>query len=154
MHYEKIQFSSLVLETFQPWNRRSEWILRPEWRGLMMDSTLANSVLASGQSNSRPRLRRAASWEGECGHHMSHGSVKHCRIVPSTLNGNISLGQHSMVLHMELQHALPKAWVCVCARVNLRRGAGSVESSCVPSFQLVVTSPNRTGSHALLIQSP
>lgn len=30
----------------------------------------------------------------------------------------------------------------------------SVASSCVLCIQLVVTSPNRTGSHALLIQSP
>lgn len=44
-------------------------------------------------------LRRA------CGRHMSHGSVQRCWIAPPTLNGNASLGQRSMVLHMELQHA-------------------------------------------------
>lgn len=101
-----------------------------------------------------PQPRRVVSWEGECCRHMSHGFVKRCRIVPPTLNDNVSLGRHSMVLHMELQHALSKVCVCVCARINLRWRAASVQSSCVSSIQLVVTSPNRTGSHALLIQSP
>lgn len=89
---------------------------------------------------------------------MSHDSVKHCWMVLSTLNGNVSLGQRSMALHMELQHAHRKVvlGVCMVCPVDVCvRGLGqSVESRCVVSFQLVVTSPNRTGSHALLIQSP
>lgn len=35
---------------------------------------------------------------------MSHDFVEHCCMVLSTLNGNVSLGQRSMTLHMELQH--------------------------------------------------
>lgn len=56
------------------------------------------------------------------GHHMSHDSVKHSCMVLSTLNGNVSLGQRSMTLHMELQHAHQKLCLslygvlhlCVC----------------------------------------
>lgn len=41
--------------------------------------------------------------------------------------------------------------ICACA---LAQTVARVESSCALCIQLVVTSPNRTGSHALLIQSP
>lgn len=92
---------------------------------------------------------------------MSHGCIEHCWIVPPTLNGNASLGQHSMGLHMEVQHVRVcghsshvYVCVCVCAHVVLGRRVASVASSCVLCVQLLVTSPNRTGSHALLIQSP
>lgn len=119
------------------------------------------SVGIGTDSNSRLWSRSVVSPRRVCGHHMSHGCIEHCWIVPPTLNGNASLGQHSMGLHMEVQHVRVcghsshvYVCVCVCAHVVLGRRVASVASSCVLCVQLLVTSPNRTGSHALLIQSP
>lgn len=127
------------------------------WRGLVMDGTTANCCLAPGRRTSTASRGREDMCVYVCVCVEARVAAR-CWVAPTTLNGNASLGA---ALHGPTDGGryvcVVTPAVCVCVCVVLGR---SMTSSCGLAVQLPppppppLTSPDRTGSHALLIQSP
>lgn len=135
-------FSALVAQTNHPGDKDGGAGFHVQNRRVfMMDGALTNCQLACRQETAAGCGRRTCFPEMRV--QLPHKLWLYCWIPP-TLNGNVSPGQGSMVLHMGLH------WLMVVCGLLIV----SLVCSCVHCIHLLVTSPNRTGSHALLIQSP